>query len=72
MNHNAYPEMFLAAAQDRIRELELDRQRAQWRWERMQTRRGRHRARSLGVADALRRVRRRRDGRSSPLHAGTP
>ena len=35
---DAYPEMYLATAQDRIRKIELGRRRAQWRLERQESR----------------------------------
>ncbi len=40
---DAYPEMHLATAQDRIRRLELSHQREQWRAEQRQSRGGRRR-----------------------------
>ncbi|GAB3052436.1 hypothetical protein GCM10027053_10480 [Intrasporangium mesophilum] len=46
LNHT-YPEMYLATAQDRIRNAELSRKRAQWRAERRQSGTGRRRVARL-------------------------
>jgi hypothetical protein len=49
---DAYPEMYLATAQDRIRDSELSRKRAQWRAERKQSGDGGRRAARRSAREA--------------------